>query len=340
LASDVEGQHLQIFAVSPNKDLEHVVYQRTKVSQAVREYTLMSNPQKFTTSSRQPALDIPITEQAVEKTIYTTAEQFPTLLRRSEVVATETMTLSPVEAALERTTRKTQELLANEKLAAPGVDDGARERLTEDLFASVDPSSDSSVARYRNLVTTPEVADNASNDVDPDALEKKTEELDPLQLALKVALLDHALAIKRCLGVYRKPQHLATKSQLIPRFESAFAPELASLFLDRDGLFDDEPDDEALEVSDNASRNGHASINAAPNGDRDNTEQRLGRRSSIPFLRRGNSRQRGEENGREGRTRERSSSRRRLSLFRSGADNGVAKKHASYRQSAQVTGEQ
>ena len=60
---EVEGQYLQIFAVSPHKNLEHQVYKRTKDSQAVREYNLMSSPHKFTTTSRQPAPEIPITEQ-------------------------------------------------------------------------------------------------------------------------------------------------------------------------------------------------------------------------------------------------------------------------------------
>ena len=60
-----EGQYLQVFAVSANKDLAHTVYQRTKISLAAREYALLSNPQKFAQTTRQLAADIPVTYQKV-----------------------------------------------------------------------------------------------------------------------------------------------------------------------------------------------------------------------------------------------------------------------------------
>ena len=336
LPVDADGQHMQVFAVSPNKDLAHTVYQRTKVSQAVREYNLLSNPQKFTTSSRTPARDVPITEQTVEKTVYTTAEPFPTILRRSEIVATTALTLAPLEAAIERTTRKTQELLANERHAAPGDDDVALERMTEDLLASVDPSSESSVARYRSLLPASEFTDSGSGEVDPATLNPDGSALDPMQNALKVALLDHALAIKRCLGLYRRPHHHATRAQLVPRFEAAFQHELSILYPHRQGLVGDETDpvwnDDAhdadlpplVDPDKSAQTNGH---HGEINGDGDaEPDSRRGRRGSLPFLRRASSRQRSvaaDESGsgangtRDSSRRDRSSSRRRLSLFRS-----------------------
>ncbi|EMC95042.1 hypothetical protein BAUCODRAFT_72975 [Baudoinia panamericana UAMH 10762] len=235
---DGEGQYLQVFAVSPHKDLGHMVYQRTKVSQAAREHAMLSNPQKFTVTTRQPAVDVPLTEQQVEKTIYTTAEPFPTILRRSEIVTTKNMTLSPIEAAIERTTRKTQELLALAKRISSGESENAvMSQLSEALLLSVDPDSDTSVARYRVLLPASEVPETSSVEVDPKVPEKTADPpLNQMQSALKVALLDHALAIRRCLGLYSRSAFLATKQQLIPRFEASFEHELAQLFPGSAGL--------------------------------------------------------------------------------------------------------
>ncbi|GAB7360342.1 hypothetical protein MBLNU230_g8300t1 [Neophaeotheca triangularis] len=227
----VEGQFLQVFAVSPYKDLAHTVYQRTKVAQAVREYSLLSNPQRFATTARQPVKDVAITEQVVEKSIYTTAEAFPNILRRSEIRAVENVILSPIEAAVERTTRKTQELATLEKRLVTG-EDGARSQLSESLLLSVDAHSESSVARYRALLPAAETPDNASQEADFKDLEhgESFSALDPMQNALKVALLDHALAIRRCLAMYDRAAYIATKAELLPRFEATFEHELDILF--------------------------------------------------------------------------------------------------------------
>ncbi|KAK4547880.1 hypothetical protein LTR36_010599 [Oleoguttula mirabilis] len=294
---EVEGQYLQIFAVSPNKDLAHMVYQRTKVSQAAREHSLLSNPQKFTTTTRHPAHDVPITEQAVDKIIYTTAEPFPTILRRSEIVGTENVTLSPIQAAIERTTRKTQELQSLEKRISSGEDEGAMSRLSEDLLLSVDPNSDSSVARYRSLLPASEVPDTSSQEVDPVMLESEEEPvLDVMQHALKTALLDHALAIRRCLGLYNRSAYVATKAELVPRFEATFEHELAILFPQSAGLMH-EPSPSAT-IHDQASTQHSVSIvepHAAPGAQQqhadaddapDDLAPRQGRRSSIPWLNR------------------------------------------------------
>nr|POE65925.1 dedicator of cytokinesis protein 3 [Quercus suber] len=256
---EVEGQFLQVYAVSVNKDLSHTVYQRTKVSPAARDYSLLSNPQKFTTTTRHPAHDVPITEQVVEKVVYTTAEPFPTILRRSEVVAREVITLTPIQAAIERTTRKTIELLAMERRISSGEDEGAITRLSEDLLLSVDPNSESSVARYRTLLPASEVNDATSQEIDTTALETAVP-LDPMQSALKVALLDHTLAIRRCLGLYdRRPAHHATKAELLPRFEASYEHELAILFPNNVGLAEARASQRSSRATDATEKNAAAS---------------------------------------------------------------------------------
>lgn len=303
----VEGQFLQIYAVSPNKDIEHMVFQRTKVSQAVREYNLIANPRKFAMTSRHPARDLPITEQVVEKVIYTAAEEFPTILRRSEIVKIETVTLLPIEAAIERTTRKTQELLAMEKRIAKGIDhEGTMSRLTEDLMSSVDQDSDSSVARYRGLLPTSEAAADTLS-LDPSVYSRSMDPpLEPVQNALKVALLDHAVAIRRCLALYKRPQYLPIRAELLPRFEATFQHELEVLFPQRELRLDEEDITPRNSIED-----AHIALTAAANeqqqqaqagaqqDDQHEPEKRFGRRRSIPFLRSGSRRGRGysESNG-------------------------------------------
>ncbi|KAK4555631.1 Deoxycytidine kinase 1 [Recurvomyces mirabilis] len=340
--AEAEGQYLQVFAVSPNKDLNHTVYQRTKVSPAAREHALLSNPQKFAQTTRQLAVDVPVTEQQVEKTVYTTLEPFPTILRRSEIVQTETNVLDPIEAAIERTTRKTQELLLLERRISSGEDEGAMSQLSDTILLSVDPTSEGSVARYRNLLPASEaLAETASGEMDPEVLENEAEEtmLSPMQNALKVALLDHALAIRRCLGLYNRSAFLATKAELVPRFEATFGHELAILFPQSAGLMA-EPSPRASIISERHARrevdvqavSGASQVDLAATEQQNAEEQpRQGRRRSIPWLRRnsssrGQQQTNGDTNG-TSHTRTRSRSRlrdqslpRRLSFFRSSED--------------------
>ncbi|KAF2405083.1 hypothetical protein EJ06DRAFT_11759 [Trichodelitschia bisporula] len=223
---DLEGQYIYVYAVSPQKDLMHPIYQRSKVSQSVRDYYLLSRPSNFTSSSRRKASDAGMKEQTVEKTVYTTAEPFPTILRRSEIVAVGTMTLSPVQTAIERTTRKTAELLAQEKKIIDG-EDTAFSALTDTLTLSVDPDSPASVAIYRDLLRHGQPTRPSSYEDEP--VKEDDSPPDPLDNALKIALLDYAIAVRRCLTHYSRPAHQATRVDLQQRFELTFAPELAAL---------------------------------------------------------------------------------------------------------------
>ncbi|KAF2829927.1 hypothetical protein CC86DRAFT_317299 [Ophiobolus disseminans] len=218
---DLEGQYLQIFPVSPQKDLAHPIYQRAKVSQSVRDYYLLSRPSHFTSASRRAPSNANTKEPAVEKTVYTTAESFPTILRRTEIIAVGNITLTPLQAAIERTSRKTVELIAMERKITDG-DDTAFNSLTQELMYAVDTASDSCVANYHELLPAPQ---------DPEEHEVVEPEQppNPLENALRVTLVDYALVIRRCLALYVRPAQQATKADLNQRFEAAFYRELAIL---------------------------------------------------------------------------------------------------------------
>ncbi|KAF1852032.1 uncharacterized protein K460DRAFT_299706 [Cucurbitaria berberidis CBS 394.84] len=219
---DLEGQYLQIFPVSPQKDLTHAIYQRAKVSQPVKDYYLLSRPSHFTSASRRSPSAATTKEATVEKTVYTTAETFPTILRRSEIVAVGTIALSPLQNALERTSRKTVELLALEKRITDG-DDTTFNTLTQELMYAVDTNSENCVANYHDLLPNPQ--DRGGEEEDSEA----QQESNPLENGLRVALVDYALVIRRCLGLYARPAQQTTKADLTQRFEAAFHRELTVL---------------------------------------------------------------------------------------------------------------
>lgn len=219
---DVEGQFLQISAVSPHRDLEHPLYQRWKIPQSTKDYVLYSQANQFTVTTRRHSPSSDVKTQWIEKTVYTTAETFPTILRRSEIVDADTVPLSPLQTAIERTLRKTSGLAALQQRMTNG-EEAAFTNLTEVISNSVDPSSVSSVAQYRQLLPSKEPADA------DDGASTQEVKLQPLENALKMALYDHALKIKQCLNMYSRPAYQATQADLSRTFHSTFASELAVL---------------------------------------------------------------------------------------------------------------
>ncbi|KAK4213620.1 hypothetical protein QBC37DRAFT_373865 [Rhypophila decipiens] len=226
---DVEGQFLVISALSPHRDLSHHVFQRARVPQVIRDYLVSGHAQEFSVSSRRNT-NGPVAEHYAEKIVYTTAEPFPTILRRSEIVSTREIRLSAKETALERIVRKTAEMSILEKKVADGEGGEDNMRLLFDAVSiSVNPHSENSVVCYRELVpgTNNLLADNDDLDDDEDL---EPPELDPSENAIKMALVDHAILIKRCLATFAKSgNETLTKhlDDLQKYYESTFAPEIS-----------------------------------------------------------------------------------------------------------------
>lgn len=221
---DYEGQFLQISPVTAQRDMTHPVYQRSKVPLSVREHLLISEPTCFSSTLKRHTGSSNVKDQWVDKILYTTAEPFPNILRRSEIVAVDEVSLSPLQTALERTWRKSQELSLLSRRAAMG-EDSSLTYLTEALEQLLDlnSSSPSCVAVYREFLSEPDETN------DDEEAKEESKPVDPMENALAVALIDHAMGIKHALMLYSRPAHLATRAELQRRFENAFAPELASL---------------------------------------------------------------------------------------------------------------
>jgi dedicator of cytokinesis protein 3 len=227
---NVEGQYLQVSSVSPYRDLNHPVYQRSRVPPSIREHLLISIPHQFSVTSKRPLTGTTVSEQFVEKTVYTTAEPFPNLLRRSEVVATEELRLTPLQTALERTWRKTADLLVLEKRAISGEDPN-NSALTDALsqLLALDSSNGTCLAHYRQFL--PEAKDDSKEEAgyDENADEDENKQSDdsptppdPLLHALSVAISDHASVLRRCLALYTRPSLQATRKDLSKLFEQAY----------------------------------------------------------------------------------------------------------------------
>ncbi|KAI0420378.1 SH3 domain-containing protein [Xylaria grammica] len=218
--SEVEGQYLIVSAVSPHRDLQHQVFQRARVAHPIRDYLLSSSPQAFSVSSKRNTSG-PVEDHSAEKIVYTTSEAFPSILRRSEVVEVSHIKLNAKETGLERIVRKTQEMTAVERQLAENEDNNDLAQLMIGAISiSVLPESQTSVACYRKLLPV----------VDLDDIEEVEPELSKQENAIKIALVDHAIMIKRALTSFSgsSNQILAKGYQdLYPHFESTFAPEIA-----------------------------------------------------------------------------------------------------------------
>lgn len=244
---DYEGQYLQIGAVNVHPDTSHPVYQRSKIPLSVREHLLNSQPQFFSVTTKRHKGDMNLDQQFAEKTVFTTAEPFPNILRRSEVVAVQDIALSPLQTAIERVWRKTHELASQERRAAAGEDPSLKS-LTEMLERLLEYKSSSvnCMAVYRHFLESPrakkyeqeeEVDVESKAEEDEEEGEEMHEEIDepmdPMKNAMAVALIDHALAIKRALSLswYRRPAYQATQAEIMRCFEEVFAPEIKSFVL-------------------------------------------------------------------------------------------------------------
>jgi len=182
-------------------------------------------------------------DQTVEKIIYHTKDTFPTILARSEIVQQEAVTLTPMQAAIDRTQRKTLDI-AEAALTASETPDKTSEKLARLIKSSVDPASTDSVAAYHKLIAeeqqsydasvTDEAVSSAIDDgsMEDEDDEEEEEEEDERAVILKVmtiALQEHARTIEQAIATcFDKTIDL--KSKLRDDFEGTFTSELYSLY--------------------------------------------------------------------------------------------------------------
>jgi hypothetical protein len=201
---EIEGQYLRVSPVTAHRDLEHPVFQRAKVSNIVRDHLLSANCRLFSATTARHTAG-PIEEHWVEKAVFTTADTFPTISKRSEIISASRVKLTPLQTALERTIRKTQEMSLIEKRVASGEDE-MTPMLLDAVTISISNQADSSVSRYRALLPQPtyQVTEGVDG-MDEDVVVEPV--FSPEQTALKMALVDHVIMVKRVLGMFGKSEN-------------------------------------------------------------------------------------------------------------------------------------
>lgn len=101
--------------------------------------------------------DDPEEETWIEKTYYTTEETFPTVLRRSEVVDTASIEISPLEHAFSEVEQRTKKLITLERKYSSITKIGqavSTNALSMSLNAVVDAPAEEGVPYYRDAFLT------------------------------------------------------------------------------------------------------------------------------------------------------------------------------------------
>jgi dedicator of cytokinesis protein 3 len=227
----LEGQYIEVSSVSPYRDLDHPAHMRSRLAPSVREHLLVARPRQFTTTSRRVTDGgNKLTDVRAEKLVFSTSG-FPSILRKCEILAQDTILLAPIEVAIERIWRKTAELQGLELRASNG-DDPSNTSLTGALVLLLDTESPGSTspALYREFLPQKSQKparrlSDMDNDEDDDDGDITPQLKGPRETALYVALSDHASLIKRCLMLYTRPSLQATRKDLNTRFDAAYPEE-------------------------------------------------------------------------------------------------------------------
>ena len=195
-----------------------------------------------------PKLDSEGVEEVwIEKTYFTTEESFPTVLRRSEVVAREVLEISPIESALQDVEQKTRELAAlNIRYSA--LSKTAQVLSTNPLAMTlngvVDAPVNGGIARYRQAFLTPayliryperaEDVERLRNSIDEQVrrhifVEMTADLFARSFVSSQVRVIDHCLRLH---GQLCPPEMLAFHETMEKWFRKNFQDEIRRLSVD------------------------------------------------------------------------------------------------------------
>ncbi|KAG9829952.1 hypothetical protein KCU68_g13505, partial [Aureobasidium melanogenum] len=232
---------VKISPVTVYKNQLHPINQQGGVAPGFREHCLTAQPIAFAMTSRHDNPSVSVVDQVVEKTVFYTQTAFPTVLSYSSIIREERVVLTPVQAAIDRTQRKTLNVaVATHSAASKG--ESHVETLIETIQSSVDTSTSGSVAEYHRLLEsiqsrpgTGSTANNTMAEVQSiyhDAYgEPKTKD-SQLRDILMVSLEDHARSIELAMSSPLIPTHI--KEMLRASFEDSFLLELHAIYPSRD----------------------------------------------------------------------------------------------------------
>lgn len=225
-------QYIQCTAVTPVPDQNLPVFSNSDVPLSIRSYYEHCGI-NFFCSSRQvkKAARAGPEEIWTEKTYFTTEEQFPTVLRRSEILSTEVVEISPLEGALSEVEDKTKEL-ANLKIKYEALAKTSHPVSTNALAMSlngvVDAPLNTGIASYRQIF------------FDPSYVGRYPDRADLVE-RLRIAIDNQVRAIDSCLKLHGHlcpPEFIPFHETLEKFFKKNFRDEIKRLVMD--GMLDTE----------------------------------------------------------------------------------------------------
>ncbi|EWC48801.1 hypothetical protein DRE_00106 [Drechslerella stenobrocha 248] len=225
--TSIEGQFLSIKEVTPMIDVGHPINLRTRVPSHVKDFLQTSRPHTFAEVREREVEDAVNgwngdVEATTVKIVYVCEDQFPTILKRSEVVSSTQMPVGIVQVSAEDIVRRTKEIVGlelrvgNEEWGGQG-----REMVIKDFTAILAKAMEGAVGRCKRVLEVEQrkILEGIEGREDPKKIE-----------ALRVAVLDHVGVLKRCLSLHGKVTGSGgTHETLMRAFERNFESELKIL---------------------------------------------------------------------------------------------------------------
>ncbi|KAI0812456.1 cytoplasmic protein [Irpex lacteus] len=219
-------QYIQCTAVVPEPNRESPIFTNPDVPAQIRTYYEHCDINVFS-YSRSIAKIGPdnVEETWIEKTYLTTEEEFPTVLRRSEVVEMSIVEVSPIETALEEVQQRTRELQGMSTRYAALAKTGQSvptTALAMGLNAAVDAPITGGIASFRQSFLSAEYLARY-----PDRAEKVEK--------LRLAIDEQVRVIDNCLRLHSQlcpPEMLNFHATLEGFFKKNFHEEIQRLAMD------------------------------------------------------------------------------------------------------------
>ncbi|KAG5221299.1 C2 domain in Dock180 and Zizimin protein-domain-containing protein [Salix suchowensis] len=213
-------QYIQCTAVAPEPNRSLQIFTNPDVPLSVRTYYEHSCSRPIRKVMRDGTEEV-----WTEKTFFTTEEEFPTVLRRSEVIAIDVTEISPLESALADVESKTKELLAlYQKFSALAktAHTVSTNALSMCLNGAVDAPTNTGVASYRQTFLTPEY------------MSRNPERIELIE-KLRNAIDDQVRTIDSCLRLHGQlcpPEFISFHETLEKFFKKYFRDEIRRLALE------------------------------------------------------------------------------------------------------------
>ncbi|GAA97961.1 uncharacterized protein L969DRAFT_167041 [Mixia osmundae IAM 14324] len=218
-----DGQYLQVMTVTPRSSIAstRASMQPIEPDLPYRDIQSFAYIRPFVKGDAPIVAGVPSTAHLwQERTIFTCAESFPTVLRRSEITSVEFVEVSPIQNALHEVEERTKELaIAEAKYSMLDKAQSDLAPLSMLLNAAVDPAANTGVSFYRKTFYTSAYAQ---------AHPAETGLVDRLHQAVESQVAE----LSKCMALHERlcsSDMLSFHATLQKLFEKNFAQEISNV---------------------------------------------------------------------------------------------------------------